>query len=57
MGLPGGDPGEVPDSAKRFPDGAQYRVEIPSVKGPEVLEAVLAAAVGVDRVGHNRRRR
>ncbi|GHF56739.1 hypothetical protein FHX82_000079 [Amycolatopsis bartoniae] len=40
LGLPGGDPGELPASTKRFPDGAQYRVEIPSVEGPEALEAV-----------------
>jgi hypothetical protein len=44
QGLPGGD-GEYPAiSTKRFPDGAQYRVEIPSVEGPEVLDAVLAEA-------------
>ena len=30
MGLPGGDLHALPDSAKRFPDGAQYRIEIPS---------------------------
>lgn len=34
----------MPASAKRFPDGAQYRVEIPSVEGPEALEAVYAEA-------------
>lgn len=44
MGLPDSDPGALPASAKRFPDGAQYRVEIPSVEGPEVLSAVLAEA-------------
>ena len=33
---------DLPTSAKRFPDGAQYRVEIPSVEGPEALEAVFA---------------
>ncbi|BBL81081.1 hypothetical protein RxyAA322_29350 [Rubrobacter xylanophilus] len=44
LGLPGGEPGELPDSPKRFPDGAQYRVEIPSVEGPRVLEAVLEEA-------------
>jgi len=44
IGLPDGDPGALPVSAKRFPDGAQYRVEIPSVEGPEVLEAVLSEA-------------
>ena len=43
-GLPHSDGGALPDSAKRFPDGAQYRVEIPSVEGPEVLAAVLAEA-------------
>ena len=31
-------------STKRFPDGAQCRVEIPSVEGPDVLDAVLAEA-------------
>ncbi|GAA1297811.1 U32 family peptidase [Pseudonocardia xinjiangensis] len=34
----------VPESAKRFPDGAQCRVEIPSTEGPDVLDAVLAEA-------------
>jgi hypothetical protein len=27
-----------------FPDGAAFRIEIPSVEGPKVLEAVLRAA-------------
>ncbi len=44
LGLPERDPGELLDSEKRFPDGAQYRVEIPSVEGPRVLEAVLDEA-------------
>jgi hypothetical protein len=44
QGLPGGDAQEPAASAKRFPDGAAYRVEIPSVEGPEVLAAVLAEA-------------
>ena len=34
----------VPESTKRFPDGAQCRVEIPSIEGPDVLDAVLAEA-------------
>jgi hypothetical protein len=42
--LPAWDLPELPDSPKRFPDGAQYRVEIPSVEGPRVLEAVLEEA-------------
>ena len=41
LGLPEKDLYDLPDSRKRFPDGAQYRVEIPSVEGPRVLEAVL----------------
>ncbi len=44
LGLPSGDLHALPDSNKRFPDGAQYRVEIPSVEGPNVLSAVLAEA-------------
>ncbi|WP_027940951.1 U32 family peptidase [Amycolatopsis taiwanensis] len=39
-----GTDNEWPDSVKRFPDGAQCRVEIPSVEGPAVLDAVLAEA-------------
>jgi hypothetical protein len=45
IGLPGGDLHSLPDSPKRFPDGAQYRVEIPSTEGPRCLEAVLEEAV------------
>ena len=40
-------PGELytlPTSQKRFPDGAQYRIEIPSTEGPRALAAVLEAA-------------
>jgi Peptidase family U32 len=40
IGLPPGDLNELPTSPKRFPDGAQYRVEIPSTEGPRCLEAV-----------------
>jgi len=41
--------GLPPASAVRFPDGAHFRVEIPSVEGPGVLRAVLdeAATRGV----------
>jgi hypothetical protein len=44
LGLPGGDLHDLPGSTKRFPDGAQYRVEIPSVEGPEALAAVFEEA-------------
>lgn len=48
MGLPPGDLHALPTSAKRFPDGAQYRVEIPSVEGPRCLEAVLEETERLD---------
>jgi Peptidase family U32 len=49
LGLPAGDLGELPSSVKRFPDGASYRVEIPSTEGPGCLRAVVeeAARLGV----------
>ena len=48
IGLPGGDLHDLPESRKRFPDGAQYRVEIPSTEGPRCFDAVLEEA---DRLG------
>ena len=42
--LPRGELYDLPSSQKRFPDGAQYRVEIPSVEGPRALAAVLQEA-------------
>ena len=48
IGLPPGDLHELPDSQLRFPDGAQYRIEIPSVEGPACLEAVLEEAARLD---------
>ena len=44
IGLPPGDLSSVPDSTKRFPDGAAFRIEIPSTEGPRSLEAVLDEA-------------
>ena len=44
LGLPGSDPAEAPTSTQRFPDGGQYRIEIPSTEGSEVLRAVLDEA-------------
>jgi hypothetical protein len=37
-------PSGVVPSKRRFPDGAHFRIEIPSVEDPRVLEAVLDAA-------------
>lgn len=52
IGLPPGDLHGLPTSEKRFPDGAQYRVEIPSTEGPRALEAVLDEAARLDVVVH-----
>ena len=42
--LPARDAYDLPTSRKRFADGGQYRVEIPSVEGPRAMEAVFEAA-------------
>lgn len=42
--LPGADNYALQPSKKRFADGGQYRIEIPSVEGPRVFREVLAAA-------------
>jgi peptidase U32-like protein len=44
LGLPDRDLGELPTSERRFADGAQFRVEIPSVEGPGPFRAVVEAA-------------
>lgn len=44
LGLPIGDRHDLPASTESFPDGAQYRVEIPSVEGPAAFRAVIEAS-------------
>ena len=44
LGLPGRDAYDLPTSDGRFPDGGHYRVEIPSVEGPEALAVVIEEA-------------
>jgi hypothetical protein len=44
LALPEQDARELPESPRRFADGARCRIEIPSVEGPEAFEAVLGAA-------------
>src|SRR5258706_10676379 len=44
LNLPSGDRYDLPSSPLRFPDGAHYRFEIPSVEGPAALKAVIEAA-------------
>ncbi len=48
LGFPASDPIPAPDSALRFPDGGQYRIEIPSTEGPRCLAAVLDEAAKRD---------
>ncbi len=45
LGLPREDLSDVPSSSKRFPDGAQFRIEIPSTEGPASLRAVIDEAI------------
>jgi hypothetical protein len=52
IGLPPGDLTSLPTSDKRFSDGAQYRIEIPSTEGPRCLEAVLEEADALDVAVH-----
>jgi len=44
LNLPARDAYDLPASRKRFADGGQYRIEIPSCEGPRVMETVIAAA-------------
>jgi Peptidase family U32 len=50
--LPPGDLNDLPDSTDRFPDRAQYRIEIPSTEGPRCLEAVLEEATRLEVAVH-----
>lgn len=43
LGLPGGDDYSLPNSEKRFEDGAQYRFEVPGIQGPGAMKALLEA--------------
>jgi len=44
LGLPSADAYDLPLSPRKFPDGAQYRIEIPSTEGPAALRAVVETA-------------
>ena len=41
IGQPAGDLYDLPDSTKRFADGAQYRFEVPGIQGPGTMRALL----------------
>ncbi len=41
IGMPEGDLYSLPTSEKRFPDGGQYRFEVPGIQGPGPMKALL----------------
>lgn len=41
INMPSGDLYSLPDSEKRFPDGGQYRFEVPGIQGPGPMKALL----------------
>lgn len=43
LGYPASELHSLPSSYKRFPDGSQYRIELPSVEGVEALKETLRA--------------
>jgi len=44
LGLPEGDLYNLPTSTKKFPDGADYRLEVPTVNTAEAMKALLEEA-------------
>ena len=44
IGMPEGDLWEMPSSPLRFPDGAAFRIEIPTVNSAEAVAALLDQA-------------
>ncbi|MEM0057904.1 MAG: peptidase [Candidatus Bathyarchaeia archaeon] len=57
-GLPDRDLYELPESKLRFPDGAQYRLEVPTVNTAEAMRALLETAekygVVINRIDETR---
>jgi hypothetical protein len=44
IGMPQGDAYDMPSSAMRFPDGAAFRIEVPTVNSAEAVAALLETA-------------
>lgn len=44
LGLPTGDRGDMPESPRRFPDGARYRLEQGGADTPRIIEKLLRGA-------------
>ena len=51
-GLPAGDLYDLPFSEKRFPDGAQYRFEVPGIQGPAAMKSLLEEIENLNLVIH-----
>ena len=45
LGLPPGDLFDMPSSPHRFPDGAAFRIEVPTINSAEAVEALLETAM------------
>ena len=41
MGLPDGDLNDLPTSGQTFPDGAHFRIEVPTVNSAAAVSALL----------------
>ena len=52
IGLPDGDLYSLPTSEKRFPDGAQYRFEVPGIQGPGSMKSLLEEVTALNLVIH-----
>lgn len=54
LGLPAGELNELPTSGRTFPDGAHYRLEVPTINSADAMKALLetatAAGVTINRV-------
>jgi len=44
LGYPAGDVFELPTSTLRFPDGAQFRIEVPTVNSAEAVQVIVKMA-------------
>jgi len=44
LGLPAGDLFDMPTSTQRFPDGAAFRIEVPTINSAEAVESLLDTA-------------
>ncbi|NPV70189.1 MAG: peptidase [Firmicutes bacterium] len=44
LGLPAGDAHDLPTSGKTFPDGAHYRLEVPTINSAVAMQALLEAS-------------